>query len=142
MNINKKSTGGGAALWSGRFAKAWFKTIGILPLRSGESELAAVVRAPTEGMGLQSTLGDFSLRGHVGNQVGCNCCDWDGPSTRSTKRQWRKFESPQCQGWSIGAMHKQCTLGQSRCCVTRKHGTYPLAEWLPTVAKSDVRDFT
>ena len=118
------------------------KTTGILPLRTGESEQATVVRAPTEGMGLQSTLSDFSLRGDVGNQVGCNCCGWDGSSTRSRKRPWRKFESPNCQGWSIGALHKQCTLGQNHCCVTRKHATYPLAEWLPTVATSDARDFT
>ena len=32
---------------------------------SGESELAAVVRAATEGMGLQSILSDFDLCGHV-----------------------------------------------------------------------------
>ena len=78
--FDKKATGGGVALWSGRFAKAWSKPTRILPLRSGESELATVVRAPTEGMGLQSTLSDFSWRGDVGNQGGCNCCDWDGPS--------------------------------------------------------------
>ena len=29
------------------------------PIRSGESEVAAVVRAATEGMGLQSILNDF-----------------------------------------------------------------------------------
>ena len=85
MSVNKKPTGGGVALWSGRFAKVWSKTTGILPLRSGESELTTVVRAPTEGMGLQSTLSDFSLRGPVGNQVGCNCCGWDGPSFGSVK---------------------------------------------------------
>ena len=45
--------------------KAWSKTMGVLALSSGESELAAVVRAATEGMGLQSILNDFRLRGHV-----------------------------------------------------------------------------
>ena len=35
--------------------------MGILALNSGESELAAVVRAATEGMGLQSILSDFCL---------------------------------------------------------------------------------
>ena len=33
--------------------KAWSKTMGVLALSSGESDLAAVVRAATEGMGLQ-----------------------------------------------------------------------------------------
>ena len=40
--------------------KAWSKTMGILALRSGESELA-VVRAATDGMGLQPMLSDFGL---------------------------------------------------------------------------------
>ena len=39
--------------------------MGSLALSSGESELAAVVRAATEGMGLQSILSDFDLCGHV-----------------------------------------------------------------------------
>ena len=39
--------------------------MGVLALSSGESELAAVVRAATEGVGLQSILNDFSLCGHV-----------------------------------------------------------------------------
>ena len=60
-----KSTVGGVATWSGQFVKAWSKTVGVLALSSGESELAAVVRAATEGMGLQSLLGDFDLCGHV-----------------------------------------------------------------------------
>ena len=62
MYLYEKVTVGGVALWSGQFVKAWSKTIGILALRSGESELAAVVRAAS-------------------NEVRCNCCDWDGPST-------------------------------------------------------------
>ena len=39
--------------------------LGVLALSSGESELAAVVRAATEGMELQSILNDFFLCGHV-----------------------------------------------------------------------------
>ena len=50
---------------SGQFVKAWSKTMGVLALSSGESELAAVVRAATAGLGLQSILSDFSLCGHV-----------------------------------------------------------------------------
>ena len=45
--------------------KAWSKTMGVLALSSGESELAAVVRASIEGLGLQSILSDLDLCGHV-----------------------------------------------------------------------------
>ena len=38
--------------------------MGVLALSSGESELAVVVRAATEGLGLQSILSDFDLCGH------------------------------------------------------------------------------
>ena len=50
----RKSTVGGSILWSGQFVKAWSKTMGVLALSSGESELAAAVRAATEGLELQS----------------------------------------------------------------------------------------
>ena len=52
-------------MWSGQFVKAWSKIMGALALSSGESELAAVVRAATQSMGLQSILNDFCLCGHV-----------------------------------------------------------------------------
>ena len=55
----RKSTVGGIIMWSGQFVKAWSKTMGVLALSSGESELAAVVRAATEGLGSQSILSDF-----------------------------------------------------------------------------------
>ena len=61
----RKSTVGGVALWSGQFVEAWSKTVGVLALSSGESELGAVVRAATEGLGLQSILSDFDFGGHV-----------------------------------------------------------------------------
>ena len=57
----RKSTVGGVAMWSGQFVKAWSKTVGVLALSIGESELAAVVRAATEGMGLQQMLNAFCL---------------------------------------------------------------------------------
>ena len=38
--------------------------MGVLALSSSGSELAAVVRAATEGLGLQSFLSDFDFRGH------------------------------------------------------------------------------
>ena len=64
-NSTRKSTVGSVAMWSGQFVKAWSKTMGVLAWSSGESELAAVVRAATEGMGLQSILNDFCSCGHV-----------------------------------------------------------------------------
>ena len=60
-----ESTVGGIIMWSGQFVTAWSKTTGVLALSSGESELAAVVRAATEGLGLQSILRDPDLCGHV-----------------------------------------------------------------------------
>ena len=39
--------------------------MGVLALSSGESELAAVFSAATEGSGLQPVLSDFDLCGHV-----------------------------------------------------------------------------
>ena len=47
----RKSTVG-VAQWSGQFVKAWYKNDGILSLSGGESELAEVVRAAIEGLGL------------------------------------------------------------------------------------------
>ena len=58
-------TVGGVALWGGQFVKAWSKTVRFVVLTSEESEQAPVVMPTTEGMGLQSILSDFSLRGHV-----------------------------------------------------------------------------
>ena len=42
----------------------------FLILSSGESELAAVVRAATEGTGLQPIVTDFCLVGHVAVKSG------------------------------------------------------------------------
>ena len=49
----RNSTVGGAATLSGQFVKAWSKTLGVLDLSSGESELTAVVRAATERLGFK-----------------------------------------------------------------------------------------
>ena len=45
--------------------ESWSTTMGILALGSGESELASVVRAATQCLGLQSILSDFDFCGHV-----------------------------------------------------------------------------
>ena len=61
MHSYEKVRSGRVAMWSGQFVEVWSNTMGILALSSGESELAAVVRAATEGLGSQSTLGEFDL---------------------------------------------------------------------------------
>ena len=43
-------------MWGRKFIKAWSKTMDIIALSTGESELGAVVTGATEGLGLQSLL--------------------------------------------------------------------------------------
>ena len=45
----------------GKFLKSWSKTMEILALSSGEAELGALVKAGTEGTGIQSVLADFAI---------------------------------------------------------------------------------
>ena len=61
----RQSTVGGVAVWGGQFLKSWSKTISILCLSSGESELAAVVKATAEGIGLGSVLMDFGFESRL-----------------------------------------------------------------------------
>ena len=65
MQLHEKIHSGrsGDVEWS--VCEGVVQTMGVLALSSGESELAAVVRAATEGMGLQSILKDLCLCGHV-----------------------------------------------------------------------------
>jgi hypothetical protein len=55
----RKSTTGGAAFWGRQFIKAWSKTLLVIALSTGEAELAAIVRASREALGLQSVLKDM-----------------------------------------------------------------------------------
>ena len=48
-------------MWSGAYLKSWSKTMDILALSSGESELGAVIRAAAEGLGMQSVLSDYGI---------------------------------------------------------------------------------
>ena len=52
-------------MWSGQFVKAWSKTMSIVALSSGESELGVVVKGATEGVGVRALLEDFGLVGRV-----------------------------------------------------------------------------
>ena len=51
----------GVCYGGGKFLKAWSKTMDILALSSGESELGALVKACTEGLGVKSLLADFHI---------------------------------------------------------------------------------
>ena len=61
----RKSTTGGAILLGPHFLKSWSRTIPIICLSSGESELAAVVRGAQEGLGLQACLADFGWQVNI-----------------------------------------------------------------------------
>ena len=60
-HTTRKSTSGGVATWMGNVMKSWAKTQGNIALSTGEAELAAVVRAAAESLGLQSVLADFGM---------------------------------------------------------------------------------
>ena len=45
----------------GKFLKAWSKTMEVLALSSGESELGALVKACTEGLGVKALLADYGI---------------------------------------------------------------------------------
>ena len=46
----------------GSFLKAWSKTMDVLALSSGESELGALTKACTEGLGMKALLDDFQVQ--------------------------------------------------------------------------------
>ena len=57
----RKSTLGGVITFGTVPVKTWSKTMPILALSSGESELAALVKGAGEGLGFVSSLADFGL---------------------------------------------------------------------------------
>ena len=48
----RKSTSGGVIRWGGYVLKWWSKTQATIALSSGEAELAALIRATSEGLGM------------------------------------------------------------------------------------------
>ena len=56
---SRKSTSGGMLFVGGGLVKSWSSTQGTIALSSGEAELMALVRAATEGLGLQSLMADL-----------------------------------------------------------------------------------
>ena len=61
MQSHQEEHPGGYATWGGLPIKHWSKTMAILALSSAESELAAIVKASGEGIGIQSMLLDFGV---------------------------------------------------------------------------------
>ena len=57
----RRSTSGGCALRGSHLIKHWATTQKVVTLSSGEAELAGVVKAASEGLGLQSVARDFGL---------------------------------------------------------------------------------
>ena len=57
----RRSTSGGCALLGTHHLKNWSSTQKVLTLGSGEAELAGVVRAASEGYGLQSLAMDLGM---------------------------------------------------------------------------------
>ena len=55
----RKSTSGGMLYVAGGLVKSWSSTQGPIALSSGEAELVALVKAATEGLGLQSLMADL-----------------------------------------------------------------------------------
>ena len=106
----RKSTVGEVALWSGQFVKAWSRTMGILALSCGESELAAVAikSDATAAIGMVHRLG----LGKV-STFGC----WKSMvqhHVRSGKIRVSKMSGLE------NLSDAQSTLGQNHCCATRK----------------------
>ena len=98
------------------------------------SELAAVVRAATEGLGEQSILSDFDLCGLVAIKSDATAAIWDGSSTgirkSSTFGCGRDFwVQRHVRSWKIqvsnmsgleNLSNAQSTLGQNHYCTIRK----------------------
>ena len=57
----RKSTSGGVVRWGSNTLKWWSKTQPTLALSSGEAELAAIVRATSEGMGMVAIMEEFGI---------------------------------------------------------------------------------
>ena len=58
---SRKSTSEGVIVLGRAVLKAWSRTQTLIALSSGESELAAVIKAAAEALGLQSVLSDFGV---------------------------------------------------------------------------------
>ena len=78
----RKSTSGGCILRGSHVLKHWTTTQKVVTLSSGEAELAGVVKAAAEGLGLQSLAADFGvqtkLRVHADSSAAIGVCRRSG----------------------------------------------------------------
>ena len=58
----RKSTTGGVIRWGTHTLKWWSKTQPTIALSSGEAELAAMVKATSEGLGMLATMAEFDIK--------------------------------------------------------------------------------
>ena len=58
----RKSTSGGVIRWGDHVLKWWSKTQPTIALSSGEAELAAMVKATSEGMGMVAIMAEFGIK--------------------------------------------------------------------------------
>merc|ERR1711884_283550 len=61
----RRSTIGGAILADGKVIKMWCKTMQVIALSTAESELAAVTKGISEGLGARSSMLDFGRKNDV-----------------------------------------------------------------------------
>jgi len=61
----RKSTAGGCLMVNGHLIKHWSSTLKTIALSSGEAELAGIVKAAGESLGLRSLCEDLGLTGKV-----------------------------------------------------------------------------
>ena len=59
--VSRKSTSGGCLLINGHLVKHWSSTQKVIALSSGEAELAGVVKAACESLGLRSLCRDLGM---------------------------------------------------------------------------------
>ena len=61
----RKSTSGGVIRWGDHVLKWWSKTQPTIALSSGEAELAAMVKATSEGMGMVAIMAEFGIEAEL-----------------------------------------------------------------------------
>merc|ERR1711978_702896 len=61
----RKSTTGGVIRWVTHTLKWWSKTQPTIALSSGEAELAAIVKATSEGLGMLAMMAEFGIKSEI-----------------------------------------------------------------------------
>ena len=111
-HVTRKSTSGGCLLINGHLVKHWSSTQKVIALSSGEAELAGVVKAAGESLGLRSLcrdLGmDLSLHIYADSTAAIGICQRSGVGRVrhidvaqlwvQQKLKWKEFLLSKCLG--------------------------------------------